>query len=268
MEAFFLPGKRGALFCIYHPPVGRAARGGLLHVPAFAEEMNKSRRMVAQQARRLAQEGIAVLIVDLYGCGDSAGDLAGAAWSDWHDDLETASAWLSGRIAGPIGLWGLRLGALLALDFAKTRPDRIDRIILWQPVISGGTFLNQFLRLRLAADMLVPGDIKITTEALRNELAMGKVLEVAGYPLTRRLVDAVDPLRLADLGIKGVPMFWFEVVAEDRHDLPPAAKQVLTSWSKKDLACAVRIVRGASFWSAIEIQELPELIGATVGAYS
>ena len=44
-------------------------------VKAWAEEMNKARRMAALQARLLAENGYAVLQIDLHGCGDSSGDL-------------------------------------------------------------------------------------------------------------------------------------------------------------------------------------------------
>ncbi len=59
------------------------------------------------------------------------------------------------RVSAPVSLWGLRLGALLALDFAREiSKKKLDRFILWQPVISGDSFLTQFLRLRLANEML------------------------------------------------------------------------------------------------------------------
>jgi len=58
-----MAGSRGALFAVYHPPAaGMASCGGVLYAPPFAEELNKSRRMIAQQARRLAAAGFGVLI--------------------------------------------------------------------------------------------------------------------------------------------------------------------------------------------------------------
>ena len=49
MEAFFLPADRGARLCVHHAPL--TPRGvGLVALPAFAEEMNKSRHVVAQAA--------------------------------------------------------------------------------------------------------------------------------------------------------------------------------------------------------------------------
>ena len=52
-EAFFLPGPRPpGRFCLLHLPTG-PVRGCVLFVPPFAEEMNKSRRMVALTAEHL-----------------------------------------------------------------------------------------------------------------------------------------------------------------------------------------------------------------------
>ncbi|MFN3884534.1 MAG: hypothetical protein ACK4Q4_07240 [Rhodocyclaceae bacterium] len=50
-EAFFLPVADGNRFCLHHPPAG-AARGALIYLPPFAEEMNKSRRMAAMSFPR------------------------------------------------------------------------------------------------------------------------------------------------------------------------------------------------------------------------
>jgi hypothetical protein len=47
-------------------------------VPPFAEEMNKSRRMIAEVGRRLEGSGVGMLLVDLFGTGDSEGEFAQA----------------------------------------------------------------------------------------------------------------------------------------------------------------------------------------------
>ena len=68
-------------FAVLHwPAEPRVPLGLVVHAPAFAEEMNKSRRMVALQARALAEDGLAVLLVDPLGCGDSPGDFGDATW--------------------------------------------------------------------------------------------------------------------------------------------------------------------------------------------
>ena len=92
-EPFFLESAPGRRFCLFHPPAG-ACRGAVLYVHPFAEEMNKSRRMAALQARALAAAGYGVLQIDLHGCGDSDGGFGEARWEQWHADLAAARAWL------------------------------------------------------------------------------------------------------------------------------------------------------------------------------
>ena len=85
-------------FAVLHwPAEPRVPLGLVVHAPAFAEEMNKSRRMVALQARALAEDGLAVLLVDPLGCGDSPGDFGDATWETWVQDIANALAWLSGQ---------------------------------------------------------------------------------------------------------------------------------------------------------------------------
>jgi alpha/beta superfamily hydrolase len=71
MQPVFINGDAGRLFAIYWPPDGEVALGkSIIHIPAFAEEINKTRGMVAMQARAFAKQGYAVLVVDLFGTGD------------------------------------------------------------------------------------------------------------------------------------------------------------------------------------------------------
>ena len=65
MRPFYLAGEFGPLFAVYVPPAtGAEPRAIVVHCPAFAEEMNKSRRMVALQARALARDGFGTLVRD------------------------------------------------------------------------------------------------------------------------------------------------------------------------------------------------------------
>ena len=77
-NAFFLPARGGHCFCVYRRPSRGVSRGVVLHLPAFGDEMNKSRVMTARGARAFAAQGFGVLQVDLLGCGDSDGVLADA----------------------------------------------------------------------------------------------------------------------------------------------------------------------------------------------
>ena len=90
MQPFFLEGRGGPLFALYHPPLAGEPRAIVVHCPAFAEEMNKSRRMVALQARAFVEQGLGTLVFDLFGTGDSAGDFGDATWDGWLADVRVA----------------------------------------------------------------------------------------------------------------------------------------------------------------------------------
>lgn len=55
-------------------------------------------------------------------------------------DYETLSrefGALCGGVQGPLALCGLSLGAVLALDYALRRPDRVDSLVLIAPPSTG-----------------------------------------------------------------------------------------------------------------------------------
>jgi len=261
-EPLFLPAANGERFCIYHPPAA-ARRGGVVYLHPFAEEMNKSRRMAALQSRMLAARGFAVLQIDLFGCGDSSGNFGDASWEIWQHDVALAVQWLRQRVGGSVALWGLRLGALLALDSARLCDPAPDRFVLWQPVISGESFVTQFLRLRVATDMIAEGAAQTSTKDLRNELSTGGVLEIAGYDLTRKLTNAIDGLKLAELAPRDATVHWFEVVADTNGLLSPASRRVADAWIARGVEANIHAVAGEPFWNTIEITECPALLAET-----
>lgn len=268
-EAFFLEARDGQRFCLYYPAAG-AARGAVLYIHPFAEEMNKSRRMAALQARALAASGYAVLQIDLLGCGDSAGDFADARWDSWKQDLALAQQWLSERVPGPLYLWGLRLGALLACDYAQTAT--VAGLLLWQPVQNGKQFMTQFLRLKVASAMIVEtkdsqsAGAGPSTNSLRAQLAAGEALEVAGYTLAPALVAAIDGADLAALTPPKAPVHWFEVVPAPDRPLPPVAARQVQAWRTAGVTLNERLVAGQAFWTTQEIMECAELLQATTEA--
>lgn len=261
MNPFFLVGGQGTLFAIYYPPAaGVPRRDGVLYVPPFAEEMNKSRRMVALQARRLAAAGFGVLVPDLYGTGDSAGDFAEARWSIWREDVIACAQWL-GQQHAQLVLWGLRLGGLLAAELAGE--VAAGRLLLWQPVLSGQRLFQQLLRLRLTADRLKGGSE--TQAHLQEMLAAGQPVEVAGYALHPALAEALGQARLAKPP-SGVPVHWFELSASPNSPLSPASQRQVEEWRSAGVTVQAQTVAGDSFWATQEIAEAPELLDGTLGA--
>jgi exosortase A-associated hydrolase 2 len=268
-SAFFLPVEPGHRFCIYHAPVhGSAPRGGIVYVHPFAEEMNKARRMAALQARRLAAAGYGVLQIDLLGCGDSSGEFADARWQLWKQDVLAGLEWVKTRVNGPLGLWGLRLGATLASDIAREPGTGAELLALWQPVAVGEQFLTQFLRLYLAAEMLGSGAAQTGVRELREKLACGAALEIAGYELHPDLASVIESLKLADL-IPAVRMVaWQEVTVQPEPRLTPASQRVVDAWKAKGVDVRTSVVSGDPFWSTLEIAECEALLDATDAAIS
>ena len=264
IEPFFLDGRQGSLFCIHLYPGDSAPKGGILYLHPFAEEMHKSRRMAAMQARRFAAEGYAVLQVDLAGCGDSACDFGDATWEMWLDDARRAHAWLSAKADGPIILWGSRIGASLAVELANSLPD-IERLLLWQPVVNGEQYLNQFLRIKLASEMLSGGQAQSGTKDLRAKLEAGQGIEVGGYMLGATMARDLARLKLADTP-PPCPVRWFEIGAEEGGFTTPASQRIVDVWRTAGVNVHTCTVTGEPFWVTQEITECPSLIEATTEA--
>jgi exosortase A-associated hydrolase 2 len=208
-----------------------------------------------------------VLQIDLLGTGDSAGDFADARWDLWKQDLDTGAAWLRARVDAPLTLWGLRLGALLALDHARTTAVPLAPMLLWQPVATGSTYLTQFLRLRTANAMLgEDGAAQSGTKALRAALQAGETLEIAGYDLTPALAHAIDALPAADAMMPPVPVHWFEVLGAPGQAPGPASARAKAAWEAHGTQLHVHTVTGAPFWATAGISTCPALLDATVGA--
>jgi exosortase A-associated hydrolase 2 len=260
-EPFFLDSAPGHRFCLFHPPLG-TCRGAVLYVHPFAEEMNRSRRMAALQARALAALGYGVLQLDLYGCGDSSGDFSDARWAIWKADLAAGASWLQRRLDQPLTLWGLRLGTLLALDYAREASAPPHSIILWQPVLNGATYLTQFLRLRVASAMLDDG-VQTSTGALRQALQDGETIEIAGYDLAPDLAKAIDKLDGLETMAPVCRVDWFEALAAPDAALPAGATRTSAEWLRRGVDVHLHPLACPPFWLTPEITESQAWLDAT-----
>lgn len=217
------------LFALEIVPVG-TVHGALLYLPPFAEEMNRCRSHVAAQARVLAAAGWHCMLLDPYGTGESDGETTDGHWEHWRDDALAALRWL-GRSTGhaPV-LWGVRTGALLAAHVADQALADGGLApagqLWWQPVLDGKVFLNQYLRLRLASQLVKEGE-RETTDSIRARLHAGEAVEVAGYALSGTLADGLAAASVRDAAaLARLPLAWLEVVAKPEQPFPPAARKL------------------------------------------
>ena len=237
-----------------------APRGTVLYVPPFAEEMNRCRTLAADAARVLAADGWRCVLADLHATGESDGDTAEADWETWVSDTAQLVATL-GDSGGETVLWGMRTGALIAAEVAAQVPDRVQRLLLWQPVLDGSLFLNQYLRLRIASQVVHAGGAKESTEGLRQRLAAGEVLEIGGYPLPGPLALALDQRKLASLaGRVPQPVAWVEVASQAGAPASPASRKLVDQWPTP---IRLETVAGQMVWQVHERADAPEMVQAT-----
>jgi len=264
-DVFFLPAGGGEQrLCLFHAPAGEFSarpRSRVLYLHPFAEEMNKSRRMAALACRALADAGHAVLQMDLRGCGDSSADFGDASWQDWQADVRLGLDWLDHHLPeAPLWLWGLRAGCLLAAaDWGRPVNH-----LFWQPMTSGKLALQQFLRLKLAAEM-ASGSSKGLMEQMKAELAAGRPVEIAGYRLGAPLALGLEAAKLAPAGAPG-RVEWLELSTREDAALTPVSEQAIKAWTDAGWKLRARIVQGPGFWATSEIELAPALIGGTVEA--
>jgi exosortase A-associated hydrolase 2 len=264
VEPFFLPTPGGPAFAVlHHPAAGVAPRGHVLVVPPFNEEMNRCRSMVTLQAREFAKQGFGTLLLDLHGTGDSAGEHGDARWAIWLDNLKAALAWLQARPGGCVALLGIRLGAILAAEVMATTEGAPQTLVLWQPVVDGKIHMNQFLRVRMAAQLDRPDLPKETTATMRKQLDAGESIEVAGYELHPELVGAIDAANLARQHPTLRHALWLENVSADGGELPPPAVAAAKAWADAGIAAEMRPYVGPAFWQLHERVLTPSIVEAT-----
>lgn len=246
LEAEFLDGPAGRLFLIRHQPVG-PARSRLLLLHPFGEEMNRARPTLAALARALAARGIATLLADLRGTGDSDGGFGAASWSGWLADIATLRARFAGG-STPLRLGGLRAGALLAAQSFAADPQDLAGLDLLQPPRSGDALLRQLLRVRIAAAM-ARGERERTGDLIAR-LEAGESLVLGGYSLAPDLALGLAAARLdAAVPPAGLKVRWIEIAAP-APDGTDIAGHVPQSWHSAEVQCDG--VAGPAFWSLAE----------------
>jgi len=143
MQPFYFGTSQKQLFGVYHPPGTKAARqSAIVLCQPFGHEYLRAHRAFRNLAVSLAGQGFHVLRFDYYGCGDSGGDGEQATVDQCLSDLASAVDEVKDTAGvAKVSLIGLRFGATLAALTASRRQD-IDRVVLWDPVPDGRSYLE------------------------------------------------------------------------------------------------------------------------------
>ncbi len=258
-------GEEGEKFFTLRFASGDKPRAHIVFIPPFVEEMNRCRSLVASQARSFARAGYWCTLVDFYGTGDSQGHLCDASLTVWKDNIRVTIDALQRESPAPLILWGLRLGGLLALDFAVDSSVRPQDIILWQPVNSASVYITQVLRQRVASLMVrdLPPE---TTKEIRQRLADGEQVEISGYILGGALVDQIEKINVSAMaGLCDGTIHWLEHVLEAGKDIGLASRKVVDQLSRQGNQLAVRTFCDPPIWQIHERDFAPQLLALTDG---
>jgi len=237
-------------------------------VPPFAEEMNKSRKMVSDFARAMASHGdatTAVYIIDLFGCGDSEGLLERASWDIWRANIIDLTTQLQAEHPGAhCVMLGIRLGAALALDcIVKPLLTLKISLVFWQPVLNGKQFIHQFLRLKVAASILTQQPLSMAQ--IRQQLAAEQAIEVSGYLLSSTLVEEIESInhhQLIQLP-NDISVAWFETNICASEALLPANEKIVNQWQQQN-EVERQIFVSPPFWQSVDTVVVPALVERTV----
>ena len=266
LEPRFISGTAGRLFCVVHLPESEKIRSGsvpsVLVVPAFADEMNKTRPTVTRIARGLNAQGIAVVIPDLYGTGDSDGDFHEAEWDQWCRDLETVVDYANASGLPVEGLLCIRSGVLLmASAFSRIQVSSIRASVWLQPVLEGNRYLEQQLRVRSLGKAVSNGHSE-SVQALRTRLQNGETLNVGGYRIPGSMATALSSISAAEFQYGAVG----DICSIEATRL--SGKNGESETSLNGTRIRNICLSGEPYWNSTEIVVIPEIVSCAIRHFS
>jgi len=264
--AEFQPFSSGRLFCLRTSKKDSRPSKVVLVVPPFAEEMNKSRKMMSLLLAEAVSEDTCGYLFDLYGTGDSDGDFCQATWDIWRANLIDMLEFISAqKDVEHISIVAIRTGALLVnsvLAEEGAYGSKINALHYWNPVFNAALYISQFLRLKLAANMMRNEGPKVGVKELRQELQVEGKLEVAGYTLNQALIEGMEGASIAlHLSFLKVPLHFYELSSRDQ--ITPGLMKKISEVRESSELCFTHVVEGSQFWSTQEIARSEALLGLT-----
>lgn len=190
----FGPSDREMLGMLTTSGMGKSSLAVLFCNP-FGQEAVRSRPMYRVFAERLLRQGAHALRFDYHGTGDSPGEGEDQGLKDWVRDTRMArEALLRATDASRLQIFGMGLGATIAVHTALDLDPVPERMALWQPVTDGAVYIQrmqtvhrQELERGFSETWPVVRDILQTTEPQ----APGFLL---GFPVGQRLTDDLTAL--------------------------------------------------------------------------
>jgi len=234
------------LFGVLHIPVSHNLNCGFVFCHPFAEEKLWSHRVFVSFARKLVEMGYTVLRFDHRGYGDSDGAFSDMNVQAYVRDITAAIDHLqnSQQNLNSIGLFGYRLGASFALSVCQQQ-EVSGPVILWDPIVDGNRYMQEFLRSHLSTQLAVYGEVKEDREQLVQNMNKGEYVNVEGYDLAIEQFNSISEINLKNVtNNKGK----FLIVQVGRTEKPKKQSVDLSQSINAQLECVVE----EPFWREIK----------------
>jgi len=185
------------MFGIFHQPDSADFSKAIVICHSFAEEKLWAHRVLVNYARQLTDMGYMVLRFDYRGYGDSDGEFSNCTLTTYKEDIIEAVNYVrkSYPQINSIGLLGHRLGASIALECYDDTGVK-GPLILWDPILDGDKYMQDFLRSNLTTQLAVYGEIRETREKLVQRMQSGDLINIEGYDLSYAQFESVSQLKL------------------------------------------------------------------------
>ena len=252
---------RGSLFGILHQSTAAVSFAPFVFCHPFAEEKLWTHRVFVSFARRLAGLGHPVLRFDYMGNGDSDGVFSESSLESALADVQSALAYVrEATRTDEVNLLGLRLGATVASLAAETCPHIRD-LILWAPIVDGGRYMQELLRVNLSTQMAVHKEIRQDRESLVQHLEQGHTVNVDGYEMAFPLYSQVSAVKLAAARKQHQGRCLIVNVDRQPERLSAEMQQLAATYPQVTLTAA----REEPFWKEIPqfYQQAPSLFAVT-----
>lgn len=200
-QAFFID-SMGHQLAVSQTGSASKARAALLIIPPLLEEMNASRHLASRLAEELADNWLTIQ-ADLYGTGESDGELSKARLAIWQRNIEDLMSWARSQYSLPLHLLVIRTGALL---LPEVKPP-IQSVLGWHPIWRGDEWYKPIRRLT----------------RLQAQSSNDSILDYAGYTLATELVEELIHTELTPLTESTLSLY-VESMSPASSDLSSAAR--------------------------------------------
>jgi len=220
--------------CWYQPD---SANRIVLICPPFGEERNTTSRTINALMRRLHDDGMAAIVFDYPGMGESTGDVSDCTLDSSVRAGEKVLMSYPGKDK-TLSILGIRSGCFAAVQLANTMDADL---ICWQPYITGKAFLKELtLKARIRGALVNGGE---ETNCLLNGRSISDVFS--------------NELKMIENLFEPVP------ASVNVMQLSPG-KRCLPHYNRLDSSVCVTCVRTQPFWNAHDRFDPDPVIDATL----